>query len=124
MYQGDLQCPDVANDAPLPPQCSLLLTSSSTATTAVTFALALLQCEAWRLSTVNADYSVCPTYPPAVIVPKSVDDDTLRTVARFRQGGRFPVLCYYHQKNGMVRRLATLPLPSRPEDGFWTRMKS
>lgn len=71
----------------------------------------LSQCKTWRLSTVNADYSVCPTYPPAVIVPKSVDDDTLRMVARFRQGGRFPVLCYYHQKNGMVRRLAALLLP-------------
>lgn len=50
----------------------------------------------------NQDYSLCPTYPPAVIVPKGVDDATLRAVARFRQGGRFPVLCYYHQKNGVV----------------------
>lgn len=54
----------------------------------------------------NRDYSVCPTYPHAVIVPKSIDDDTLKKVAKFRQGGRFPVLCYYHRKNGMVRRLA------------------
>lgn len=56
----------------------------------------------------NQDYSLCPTYPPAVIVPRSVDDDALRRLARFRQGGRFPVLCYYHQKNRMVRLLATL----------------
>lgn len=76
---------------------------------------ALLQHGAWRLSTVNEDYSVCPTYPPAVIVPKSVDDDTLRRVARFRQGGRFPILCYYHQKNCMVRRTAAL-LPLRREE--------
>lgn len=54
----------------------------------------------------NRDYSVCPTYPPAVIVPKSIEDDMLKKVAKFRQGGRFPVLCYYHRKNGMVRRLA------------------
>lgn len=72
---------------------------------------ALRQCTAWRLSTVNEDYSVCPSYPPAVIVPKGVDDDTLRRAARFRQGGRFPVLCYYHQKNGMVRRRNPLLLP-------------
>lgn len=65
---------------------------------------------AWRLSTVNEDYSVCPTYPPAVIVPKSVDDDTLRRVARFRQGGRFPILCYYHQKNCTVIMRSGQPL--------------
>lgn len=91
----------VANDAPLPSQRSLVRHHRH-------LGLSLLQCKAWRLSTVNADYSVCATYPPAVMVPKSVDDDTLRTAARFRQGGRFPVLCYYHQKNGMVRRSAAL----------------
>lgn len=62
-----------------------------------------LQQDRWRLSTVNRDYSVCPSYPPAVIVPKDVDDKMLRKVAKFRQGGRFPVLCYHHRKNGVVR---------------------
>lgn len=52
----------------------------------------------------NSDFSVCPSYPPAVIVPKNVDDEMLKKVAKFRQGGRFPVLCYRHSKNGMVRR--------------------
>lgn len=51
----------------------------------------------------NRDYSVCPSYPPAVIVPSSIGDDVLIKAAKFRQGGRFPVLCYYHRKNGMVR---------------------
>lgn len=51
----------------------------------------------------NQDYSVCPSYPPAVIVPTIIDDETLKKAAKFRQGGRFPVLCYYHRKNGMVR---------------------
>lgn len=64
----------------------------------------------WRLSNVNRDYSVCPSYPPAVIVPNSIDDDTLRKVAKFRQGGRFPVLCYHHRKNGMVIMRSSQPL--------------
>uniref|UniRef100_A0A3B4A359 Myotubularin phosphatase domain-containing protein n=1 Tax=Periophthalmus magnuspinnatus TaxID=409849 RepID=A0A3B4A359_9GOBI len=64
----------------------------------------------WRLSTVNKDYSVCPSYPPLVIVPKSIDDETLTKVAKFRQGGRFPVLCYYHHKNGMVIIRSSQPL--------------
>ncbi|CAJ1073923.1 myotubularin-related protein 9-like isoform X4 [Xyrichtys novacula] len=65
----------------------------------------------WRLSTVNRDYSVCPSYPPAVIVPKSINDDSLKKVAKFRQGGRFPVICYYHRKNGMVIMRSSQPLP-------------
>lgn len=58
----------------------------------------------------NRDYSVCPSYPAAAIVPKSTDDDMLKKVAKFRQGGRFPVLCYYHRKNGMVRGFRASPL--------------
>ncbi|XP_042356361.1 myotubularin-related protein 9 isoform X2 [Plectropomus leopardus] len=64
----------------------------------------------WRLSTVNRGYSVCPSYPPAVIVPKNIPDATLEKVAKFRQGGRFPVLCYYHRKNGMVIMRSSQPL--------------
>lgn len=64
----------------------------------------------WRLSHVNRDYSVCPSYPPAVVVPSSIDDDTLVKVAKFRQGGRFPVLCYYHRTNGMVIMRSGQPL--------------
>uniref|UniRef100_A0A3P9I1R7 Zgc:154055 n=1 Tax=Oryzias latipes TaxID=8090 RepID=A0A3P9I1R7_ORYLA len=64
----------------------------------------------WRLSSVNRDYSVCPSYPPAVIVPSSIGDDVLIKAAKFRQGGRFPVLCYYHRKNGMVIVRSSQPL--------------
>lgn len=62
----------------------------------------ITQTDEWRLSEVNKDFSVCPSYPPLVAVPKDVDDDTLRKVATFRHSGRFPVLSYYHKKNGMV----------------------
>ncbi|XP_034419166.1 myotubularin-related protein 9-like isoform X3 [Cyclopterus lumpus] len=64
----------------------------------------------WRLSTVNRDYRVCPSYPPAVIVPKHAGDEMLEKAAKFRQGGRFPVLCYYHRKNGMVIMRSSQPL--------------
>lgn len=62
----------------------------------------LCQTDEWRLSDVNKDFGVCPSYPPLVAVPKDVDDDTLRKAATFRHSGRFPVLSYYHKKNGMV----------------------
>lgn len=71
--------------------------------------LCVFQTSEWRLSYINKDFSICPSYPPTVIVPKSIDDEALRKVAAFRHGGRFPVLSYYHKKNGMVSmRAATL----------------
>ncbi|KAK2843846.1 hypothetical protein Q7C36_012061 [Tachysurus vachellii] len=64
----------------------------------------------WRLSTVNQDFSVCKSYPGTVIVPRSVDDGTLIKAARFRQGGRFPVVCYCHHRNGMVIMRSSQPM--------------
>uniref|UniRef100_A0A8C8RKA4 Myotubularin phosphatase domain-containing protein n=1 Tax=Pelusios castaneus TaxID=367368 RepID=A0A8C8RKA4_9SAUR len=76
---------------------------------------------AWRLSCVNGEFTVCPSYPAAVIVPTAVDDNTLKKAARFHQGGRFPILSYYHKKNGTVLLRSSQPLigPNRkrcPED--------
>ncbi|XP_054658084.1 myotubularin-related protein 9-like isoform X1 [Grus americana] len=68
------------------------------------------QTNQWRLTDVNKDFTTCPTYPPAVIVPAAVDDDALRKAARFRQGGRFPVLSYYHPKNGTAMLRSSQPL--------------
>ncbi|XP_074419043.1 myotubularin-related protein 9-like isoform X2 [Larus michahellis] len=70
----------------------------------------LPQTSQWRLSDVNRDFTTCPTYPPAVIVPAAVGDDALRKAARFRQGGRFPVLSYYHPKNGTAMLRSSQPL--------------
>ncbi|XP_021246491.1 myotubularin-related protein 9 isoform X2 [Numida meleagris] len=64
----------------------------------------------WRLSYINKDFSICPSYPPVVIVPKCIDDEALQKVAMFRYGGRFPVLSYYHQKNSMVIMRSSQPL--------------
>uniref|UniRef100_A0A6I8SG92 Myotubularin-related protein 9 n=1 Tax=Xenopus tropicalis TaxID=8364 RepID=A0A6I8SG92_XENTR len=69
-----------------------------------------LETDDWRLSSVNRDYSVCLSYPQLVTVPKSIDDDSLRKVAAFRHAGRFPVLSYYHKKNGMVMMRSSQPL--------------
>ncbi|XP_027520908.1 myotubularin-related protein 9 [Chiroxiphia lanceolata] len=64
----------------------------------------------WRLSCINKEFSVCPSYPPVVIVPKCITDDELRKVAMFRHGSRFPVLSYYHRKNGMIMMRSSQPL--------------
>ncbi|XP_026884568.2 myotubularin-related protein 9 isoform X2 [Electrophorus electricus] len=64
----------------------------------------------WRLSKVNRNFSVCMSYPRTVIVPCAIDDITLAKAASFRQGGRFPVLCYYHRSNGMVIMRSSQPM--------------
>ena len=58
----------------------------------------------WRISYVNIEYSVCQTYPRAVVVPASISDETLRVSALFRQGGRFPVLSYKHHSGNVIVR--------------------
>ncbi|XP_032936568.1 myotubularin-related protein 9-like isoform X1 [Catharus ustulatus] len=68
------------------------------------------QTSQWRLSTVNRDFSACPSYPPAVIVPAAVGDDTVAKAARFRHGGRFPVLSYFHPRNGTALLRSSQPL--------------
>ncbi|XP_053123985.1 myotubularin-related protein 9-like isoform X2 [Hemicordylus capensis] len=80
-----------------------------------------LDTDAWRLSSLNEDFGACPSYPPVVIVPAAVEDGALRKSARFRHGRRFPVLSYYHKKNGTVMLRSSQPLvgPNRkrcPED--------
>ncbi|TMS36543.1 hypothetical protein L596_003684 [Steinernema carpocapsae] len=61
------------------------------------FARLCIRCpDRWRISAVNKGFAVCPSYPEAVIVPKGIGDDFLKISASFRDGGRFPVLSYYH----------------------------
>lgn len=62
----------------------------------------VLATEEWRISRVNQNYTICPAYAKGVVVPKSIDDETLSAAATFRQGGRFPVLSYRHN-NGVNR---------------------
>lgn len=69
----------------------------------------LLASEEWRISNVNKDYSICPSYGAALVVPKSIDDDTIIASASFREGGRFPILSYRHD-NGAVLLRSSQPL--------------
>ncbi|XP_072274366.1 myotubularin-related protein 9-like isoform X2 [Pyxicephalus adspersus] len=64
----------------------------------------------WRLSYVNAGFKLCPSYPEKVIVPVSCSDDCLRKSAVFRQGHRFPILCYYHRNSKAILLRSAQPL--------------
>ncbi|XP_041436691.1 uncharacterized protein LOC100101282 isoform X2 [Xenopus laevis] len=64
----------------------------------------------WRLSEVNMNFKLCPSYPAKVIVPRCCSDETLLKAAAFRQVGRFPVLSYYHSTNQAALLRSAQPL--------------
>ncbi|PKI83972.1 hypothetical protein MVES1_002224 [Malassezia vespertilionis] len=52
--------------------------------------------KAWRFTDVNADYTLCATYPQRLVVPARVNDEMLVNAAKYRSKGRIPVLSYLH----------------------------
>jgi myotubularin-related protein 1/2 len=65
----------------------------------------------WRLVD-NRDFSICETYPPLLVVPASIDDETVRASASYRTKHRLPVVTWRHA-NG-----ATLSRSSQPGAGL------
>uniref|UniRef100_A0A8D8TF55 Myotubularin-related protein 9 n=1 Tax=Cacopsylla melanoneura TaxID=428564 RepID=A0A8D8TF55_9HEMI len=65
----------------------------------------------WRITHCNENYDVCPSYSRLLIVPSSITDDIIKESAKYRDSGRFPVLCYqYKAKNSILVR-SSQPLP-------------
>ncbi|XP_005183305.1 myotubularin-related protein 9 [Musca domestica] len=62
-------------------------------------------CE-WRITNVNKDFKICPTYGSVLIVPKQITDEQIMQSAAFRDGGRFPVLSYRHENGAALLRSA------------------
>eukprot|EP01091_Cochliopodium_minus_P017371 TRINITY_DN678_c0_g1_i1.p1 TRINITY_DN678_c0_g1~~TRINITY_DN678_c0_g1_i1.p1 ORF type:complete len:652 (-),score=155.56 TRINITY_DN678_c0_g1_i1:85-2040(-) len=71
----------------------------------------------WKITNLNHDYSLCPTYPKKLIVPFKIMDEELISVSKFRSSKRIPTLVYYHVNSG-----ASLSRCSQPKVGiFWSR---
>ncbi|KAJ8713105.1 hypothetical protein PYW08_008409 [Mythimna loreyi] len=68
---------------------------------------------AWRVTAANAEYKLCPSYPPLIVVPASVCDEDLDSVARFRAMRRIPAVVWRHRANGAV-----IARSSQPEVGW------
>jgi rhodanese-related sulfurtransferase len=74
--------------------------------------LGVLELGGLRFSNANQDFRLCSTYSETLIVPASVSDADLFTVASFRAGQRLPALCWLKSDNG-----ATLWRCSQPKCG-------
>ncbi|TDH72007.1 hypothetical protein CCR75_001032 [Bremia lactucae] len=60
----------------------------------------------FRITHVNSNYKVSPTYPWSFIVPASVSDGELRKISVFRARGRVPVVTYCHDNKAIIARCA------------------
>lgn len=74
----------------------------------------------WRISTANADFKLCPSYPPRLLVPFCITDEMLHNVANFRGSRRLPAVVWRHKKSGAI-----LARCSQPEVGWlgWRNTK-
>lgn len=66
--------------------------------------------EWWRISDVNANYTLCPTYPFALLVPKSVSDEEVLQACTFRARCRLPVISWSDPVTGAVLARSSQPL--------------
>ncbi|KAL0591715.1 hypothetical protein ABG067_000857 [Albugo candida] len=53
-----------------------------------------------RVTTINHQYQLCPTYPQELVVPAPVSDEDIGIVANFRSKSRIPMCSYIHKTNG------------------------
>ncbi|XP_057979515.1 phosphatidylinositol-3-phosphatase myotubularin-1 isoform X2 [Malania oleifera] len=66
--------------------------------------------EFWRITDVNSNYTMCPTYPFALIVPKSISDEEVLQASTFRARCRLPVVSWCHPGTGAVLARSSQPL--------------
>ncbi|XP_063310815.1 myotubularin-related protein 3 isoform X2 [Pelobates fuscus] len=69
---------------------------------------------AWRISNINEKFRLCSSYPQELIVPASITDKELESVASFRAWKRIPAVVYRHQSNGAV-----IARCGQPEVSWW-----
>ncbi|KAJ3298561.1 hypothetical protein HDU79_009326 [Rhizoclosmatium sp. JEL0117] len=66
--------------------------------------------DAWRITTINKDFSFCPTYPQILAVPSKISDNVLKHAGKFRSKCRIPALSYIHRTNMVSITRCSQPL--------------
>ncbi|KAG4395258.1 hypothetical protein GLYMA_20G189100v4 [Glycine max] len=64
----------------------------------------------WRISSVNSDYTMCQSYPFALVVPKIISDDEVLQASSFRARCRLPVVSWCNPLTGAVVARSSQPL--------------
>ncbi|KAL4375971.1 hypothetical protein GQ457_02G010640 [Hibiscus cannabinus] len=64
----------------------------------------------WRISDTNSSYTMCPSYPFAFLVPKSISDEEVIQASTFRARCRIPVVSWCHPGSGAVLARSSQPL--------------
>ena len=72
--------------------------------------LGLLSGGLYRLSTANANFSLCPTYPPCFVTPAIISDADLASIASHRSQQRLPAVVYLHPLTGATLSRSAQPL--------------
>ncbi|KAL1414329.1 hypothetical protein MTO96_007572 [Rhipicephalus appendiculatus] len=67
----------------------------------------------WKLTSINEKFKFCSSYPRYLIVPASVPDQDLETVASFRYSRRIPTVVWRHHLYGTV-----IARSAQPEVGW------
>ncbi|GKU91610.1 hypothetical protein SLEP1_g5463 [Rubroshorea leprosula] len=64
----------------------------------------------WRISDVNSNYTMCQSYPFALVIPKGISDEEVLQASTFRARGRIPVVSWCHPGTGAVLARSSQPL--------------
>ncbi|WEJ92557.1 phosphatidylinositol-3-phosphatase ymr1 [Yamadazyma tenuis] len=66
----------------------------------------------WRITNVNEQYKLCPSYPSVIVVPSSISDNVVKHASKFRSKQRIPAIVYKHRlsPNGNVIVRCSQPL--------------
>lgn len=67
----------------------------------------------WKITSINEKFKFCSSYPRYLIVPASVPDQDLETVASFRYSRRIPTVVWRHHLYGTV-----IARSAQPEVGW------
>ncbi|OQR93428.1 myotubularin-like [Achlya hypogyna] len=72
----------------------------------------------FRLTELNRNFTLCPTYPALFAVPARMTDAQVASVAEFRSKGRMPLLCWAHSNSASLWRCA------QPKRGIFNAQSS
>ena len=76
-----------------------------------------LESHRWRVSSANAAFELCPSYPKHLVVPNSLTDAELLSASQHRGQQRIPVLAWRHRNGSFLCHGAGLAIAQKSGEG-------